>query len=567
MFKNKYLVLFFLAVLLACGLSNAALAKARTSTGSIEVSASIIAIEVRGNTVVPLKNIEDVIFSQTGEKLLEEKVNSDVKAIYAMGLFQDTSVSFESEKNGTRIIFNVTENPIINEISIEGNTVYSTKTLLGSMETKANQILNFNTLRDDIQRIADRYKKDGYILARVADVQTDQKTQVLSIKIIEGVIEAITLKGTEQTQDYVILRELTTKPGKPLNENILKKDLRRVFNLGFFSEVNPVFDAGSTPDKAVLQLNIKETRTSTVNFGGGYGEREGWFGFTDLSINNLFGTAQGLLIRGQAGQQLSTYQFKYNDPWFLPDHFGERTAFTARRWLTIGRDIYLTDQDAVYNGFDLSVGKTINDNFSLTYTLGSELVKPYTDATFEAYQSDTIGITLAYDTRDFWLNPKGGRYYTLQLKQGWKYTTSCADFFKIVGDVNHYFLVRENQVFAFHLGAGLGFGSIPIGEEFYAGGANSVRGYNPSDDHRGTRKVITNFEYRMDFGDMFQGVLFYDWGNAWYAGAPDPSSFIAGWGPGVRVTTPLGPIRLDYGMPVGENAGTGILHFSIGQAF
>ncbi|MDI6731451.1 MAG: BamA/TamA family outer membrane protein [Candidatus Margulisbacteria bacterium] len=532
---------------------------------SIAVSSNITAIEVLGNKLVPLKDIEDVVFSRAGEKLLEEKINNDLKAIYSMGFFSDTSVSFESQRNGTKVVINVVENPVINAISLEGSTVFPAAAILGSMETKSGQILNYNTLRDDIEKITALYKSNGYILARVADVQTDEKTSVLSIKIIEGVIEAITLSGNEQTQDYVVMRELNTKTGKPLNENTLKKDLRRVFNLGFFSEVNPVFEPGTTADKMILQLNIKESRTSTVNFGGGYGEREGWFGFADLSVNNLLGTAQGLLLRGQVGQELSTYQFRYTNPWFLPDRLGDRSFFTARRWLTVGRDIYLTEQDAVYNGFDLSLGKTISDYVSLTWSLGSELVSPYSTSTFEAYQSDTIGLTLAWDTRDFWLNPKKGQYYTFQIKQGWKYTTSCADFFKIGGDVNHYFLLRENQVFAFHVGAGMGFGAIPIGEEYYAGGANSVRGHNPAEDKRGPRKLITNFEYRMDFSDMFQGVVFYDWGDAWDSGAPDPANFIAGYGPGVRVNTPLGPIRLDYGLPAA--GGAGVLHFSIGQAF
>ena len=435
------------------------------------------------------------------------------------------------------------------------------------MKTKKDTALNFKFLQQDITTINDHYKKAGYILARVVDVETDDKNNILTVKITEGIVESIALEGNKNTKDYVILRELDTEPGKVLNENTLKKDLRRIFNLGFFSTVTPKFEPGSGPNKVALVLEIKEGRTSTINFGGGYGEREGWFGFADLSVKNLMGTAQDVLIRGQFGQSLSTYQFKYSNPWFFPEKFGKRTSFTFRRWYTVGRDIYLTAQDARYNGLDISIGKPWLEDFRVAWTLGSEVVSPHGTSSFETYQSDTIGMTLSYDTRDVWLNPTMGRYYSFSVKQGWKHASGTTSFFKLGWDVNEYITVVENQVFAFHLGTGIGFGDVPFGEEYWAGGANTVRGYQPSEVKRGTRKLITNFEYRLMFGEMFQGVFFFDWGNAWTAGAPVPADFIAGWGPGVRINTPLGPIRLDYGIPGARSFSNGVMHFSIGQAF
>ena len=535
--------------------------------GTIEISPIIMDIDIMGNLQVPENKIMDVVFSRIGDSLLEEKIKGDLKAIYAMGYFSDVAVSFEAISGGTKVVFEVAENPVIKDIMIAGNTVYSTAEIKALISSKPGELLNFKNLQEDIDKINSLYKDNGYVLARVIDVETDETTNVLRFKLLEGIVESIVLKGNEVTQDYVILRELKTEPGSVLNEETLKKDLRRVFNLGFFAEVNPSFEPGSEQDKMVLVLNIKETRTSTINFGGGYGEREGWFGFTDLSINNLFGTAQGLLIRGQFGQELTTYQFKYNNPWFFPDQLGERASFTFRRWLTIGRDIYLTEQDAVYNGYDFSLSKPFFEDFKIAWTLGSETVNPHGDSTFEAYQSDTIGATISYDTRDFWLNPSEGRFYSLSLKQGWKHQEGTAGFFKIGTDINHYNSLRENQVLATHIGAGVGFDSIPVGEEYWAGGANTIRGYYPADARRGKRKIITNIEYRIFFSDIFQGVFFYDWGNAWDEGAPEFGEFISGWGPGVRINTPLGPIRLDYGIAGDKSVSEGVVHFSIGQAF
>lgn len=545
-----------------------ALSPTPATAQDIETHSTVITgIEVEGNILVPEQDILDVVFSKNGDSLLEEKIKSDVKAIYALGFFADVLVTFEAHEGGTKVVFLLNENPRLEEILIEGNTVYSSATIAAELATKPGELLNFKTLQQDIKKVNALYKDNGYILARVVDVETDAEAKTITFKITEGVVEAITLDGNESTKDYVILRELKTKPGTVLNEKMLKKDLRRVFNLGFFSEVTPNFEPGTSKDKVVLQLNIKETRTSTINFGGGYGEREGWFGFMDLSINNLMGTAQGLMIRGQAGQELSTYQFKYYNPWLFPERFGDHTSFTFKRWLTIGRDIYLTQQNARYNGFDISVGRPFRENYNVAWTIGSELVSPHGTSVFESYQADTLGVTLSFDTRDFWLNPKEGAYYSLAAKQGWKYASGTSTFFRLGLDINQFYPRAENQVLAFHVGTGMGFGDIPIGEEFWAGGANTVRGYTPTQARRGTKKLIANLEYRLTFSDLFQGVFFYDWGNAWGGGSVDTKQFITGWGPGLRINTPLGPIRLDYGVAGGKTFGEGVIHFSIGQAF
>jgi outer membrane protein insertion porin family len=218
----------------------------------------VTAIEIRGNKVQTESDIMEAVFSRIGDILIEEKVSSDVKAIYAMGYFQDVSASFESYAKGTKIIFNVIENPVLNTISFEGISVYPASKLVSLIKTKTGEIINFKVLQEDIQTINDYYHQNGYSIARVADVSTDPKTSTLNIKIVEGIIESIALEGNQATRDYVILREIDTKPGDILNEKSLGKDLRRVFNLGFFTELTPDFEPGSSPEKIVLVLKMND---------------------------------------------------------------------------------------------------------------------------------------------------------------------------------------------------------------------------------------------------------------------------------------------------------------------
>lgn len=563
--KEKTRLIVFLAVFLLAAVAGPGF----TAQARIPANSTVSAIEINGSFFVPQQEITDAIFSKVGEPLLQEKVSQDLKAIYALGYFSDVTVNYRPFKRGTKIIFTVQENPIITKIQVDGNRAISTIEIKSIMQTKAGKILNFKVLQSDIKTINNYYQQAGYMLARIVDTTLDEKNHVLTIKIVEGNIESIAIEGNESTKDYVIIREMNTRPDSVLNEKVLSKDLRRIFNLGFFSEVTPDFVPGSTPDKIGLLLKIKENRASSINFGGGYGEREGWFGFVDLSINNLMGTGRSMLIRGQSGQELSTYQFKYNEPWLYPEFFGDHASFTFRRWFTYGKDVYLSQQDEIHNGWDVELGRPLwGEYIRGSVVLGSEKVDPYDTATFEAYLSDSIGFNLSYDTRDYWLNPASGVYYTLSLKEGWTYAGSGnSGFFKVGIDANHYNSLGLNQVLAMHAGTGIGFGAVPIGELYWVGGSNTVRGYYPTEARIGRRRLLANVEYRYTFNEVFQGVFFFDWGNAWDEGFVVPTKFLTGWGPGIRLNTPLGPIRLDYGVPSGANFGQGIIHFSIGQAF
>jgi outer membrane protein insertion porin family len=563
MFKKILII-----TVITLGLTQPVWAEKISHKGTAEVSSIITAIDFRGNYITPDKEVTAVVFSRLGDALNEEKVKQDVKAVYSLGYFKDVGVTFEAWTGGTKIIFIIDENPILSGINIEGNTVYSDEQIITLMQNKAKKLLSYKTLQEDIKTIEAKYHSDGYTLARVVDVSTDEKN-VLNLKVVEGAVESIALEGNDVTKDYVILRELKTKAGSVLNEKVLQKDLKRVFNLGFFSNISPRFEPATAPDKIILILKVEESRTSTVNFGGGYGEREGWFGFADLSINNLLGTGQGLLLRGQSGQQQTTYQLRYSHPWVFPEVLGEHAAFTLRRWYTYGTDVYFPERTGVYNGWDASLSKPFWDVYSATFQLGNERVSPLASGpTFESYTSDTLGLSFSYDTRDFWLNPTTGAFYTVSIRQGWKHTDTAVTGFTQYGlDLNQYLPLAEKQTLALHMGTGIGLGDVPLSEEYWAGGANTIRGYFPSDAKRGTKKLILNAEYRYTFNDMFQGVLFYDYGNAWDVGFPNPADFISGSGFGVRLQTPMGPIRLDYGISAGKTFGEGITHFSIGQAF
>ncbi len=559
----------FVCVFFILGICSAVFAQGQGPV--IPVGKNVGSVSIKGNDLVAYDEILAAVSLRPGDNISAAGVNNDLRAIYALGYFSDVKIEFAEIKNRVAITYKVFENPPLRGIEISGNTVFSSAEILSEFSSKPGAPLSYGTVREDISALEKRYHEAGYILAKVIDASSNPETNILSIKLVEGVIEGLSIDGNTNTKDYVIFREINSKPGTVLNEKILGKDLRRLFNLGFFSEVTPDFQPGQSPDSVNLVIKVKEGKTTTVNFGGGYGEREGWFGFVDLNSDNLMGTGQGVMVRGQSGQQLQTYQLRYTYPWLFPDKLGDRVLFSARRWLTIGKNVYLietTEKEGIYNGWEIGFSKPFSDEWSVGLTLGSENVNPTGASTFEPYTSNTIGLSLSYDTRDNWMNPSKGDYYTYGIRRGWKYAPSGeTNFTKWSVDLNRFYSPFERQTIAGRMSMGIGLGDVPVGELYYAGGANTVRGYEPIEARSGTKKVVLNLEYRYTFNDIFQGVLFYDWGNAWYNGWPNTYDFISGKGFGVRLNTPMGPIRLDYGIASNRSFSEGTLHFSIGHAF
>jgi outer membrane protein insertion porin family len=150
---------------------------------------------------------------------------------------------------------------------------------------------------------------------------------------------------------------------------------------------------------------------------------------------------------------------------------------------------------------------------------------------------------------------------------------------KLQLDLRHYWSGQgrkiaptdKRTVVALRIEGGVGGGDMPFFEQFFVGGAETLRGYQ-EDRFWGRNMLLASVEYRKPISQGLTGVIFADCGDAW--GAPpsysseqfpqhEDFSPRLGVGIGLRVNTPIGNLRLDYGMG-SEGART---HFSIGQAF
>jgi outer membrane protein insertion porin family len=173
-------------------------------------------------------------------------------------------------------------------------------------------------------------------------------------------------------------------------------------------------------------------------------------------------------------------------------------------------------------------------------------------AAFQARDVRSVTLAVASDTRDSNYNPRHGGFTQFSAEIAGVF--GGVDFNKYTTDTRRYFPMGSKNVLAIRLLGGLVTGEAPYLEQFLIGGNESLRGYT-TDRFVGSRMAIMNVEYRFPITDNLLGVGFVDVGDAWGGAiAGDPflqghESFAAhvGYGGGIRVKTPIGPLRLDLG--------------------
>ncbi len=546
---------------------------------------TITAIVVRGNENVDTKLIVSQISSNIGELFSKDKVQTDMKSIFELGYFQDVQVKLEPFRDGYRVVFEVVENAILDDIIIEGSTMLSEETIKDVMVLRTGQVFSQKILQNDLDRISQLYKDRQLILAQVEEVDFNQDTGVLQIRLAEGKIEEIKITGNKKTVDQVIRREIDIEPGQLFNFDEVRKSLQNIYNLGFFDDVSMKLEEGSEEDLIVLVIEVIEKNTGTFGGGGGYSSGEGLFAYASIKEANLFGRGQSIEAKLEVGTR-TTYQLSFYEPWLgdSPTFFGIDAYNTFNT-----RTEKIDDIDSEYEierlGGKLSFGRKFKDKFKVGIELKTEeisydLISGQLPEDIQEGWTNSFKPILVYDTRDDRFNPTEGWYATASILNAGGFLGGDYDYRKYDLDLRTYLstdILDEDRrgdskitntindgVLAMRVVGGFGDRDLPSFAKYEIGGLGTIRGYDYK-EFVGDTSLIFNIEYRFPLADNLQGVVFADWGNAWtFSESIDIGDLKFGKGVGVRFDTFIGPISIDYG--IGEDQ-VGKTYFSIGHSF
>ena len=544
-----------------------------------QVGKTIVEINFSGASAATEPTARAALAMHVGDAVSEAGLVKDRDAVYATGYFYDLYPTFEQVPEGVVLTYNVLENPVLKEVKIEGNTVETTESLMDLVTVKNGELLNSRTLQENVQAIQEKYRADGYILAKITDLNIAQDG-TLTIKISEGVLEDYKVKGNKKTKDYVILREMRQKTGEPFNANLARRSMQRVYNLGFFEDVNVKMNPGVEPNAVVMEIDVKEKRTGSFGIGAGYSSSDGMVGMVSVSDTNFRGMGDTISISYEiSGDDTDArgYTFMYRRPWLDK----KETAGTLRVYnRTYEYDDY--DEDGnhkesfmrKYSGGEFTLSRPMSEystnfvtlrNRKDKYVKHTEMGNAGNRSGNTAWLGSNFGttrsITLEHvtDTRDNVYEPTMGARASISTE----FAGLGGDFNyqKVILGDTHYLKAGRAQVFVLRGQYGISHGTISEFSQFRLGGQDTIRGYR-EDQFRGTRMALASLEYRFPIVSKVTGALFTDYGGAWSDGFM-PEKLHGSIGVGLGLNTPIGPLRLDYG----RGSQGGRVHFRVGGTF
>ena len=562
----------------------------------------ITGLSISGVTAEQQAQLLPILTEKIGDAVSVDGVFKDVTNLGNTGYFSEVNPVFTTVPEGVKLDFAVTVNPITTGVAFEGNTVYTSEVLTKFMDLQPGQVLNSVYVGQKVQGINAAYARDGYMLAHVDGIRVDDQG-VLHVHIVEGIVEDIVPAGNKKTRDKVITREFVQKKGKPFNKFLVRRSVERVYNLGFFDDVNVrMLPGDQDPNNVIIEIDVLEHKTGTITLGAGYSKSDGLMGIIEFGEDNFRGTGDKFKVHWEIGgkKKYKNYQISYLKPWIdskgtslgfsffnredeYTDYnedgnevaeynkksrgfnisFGRQTGEYTRDYLTLEsrKDSYKWDSDDS-SGFryDKNAGKGKNWNNG-SYNFAND---KYVDKNFGRINSITW--QKVYDSRDNIYEPTRGRRISYTAQWAGHGLGGDFDFYKFTAEARMYKKLGAKNVLAFRARGGFIQGDAPYSQLFTLGGADSLRGYE-DDQFRGKYMYNATLEFRFPIVKKVSGVLFTDIGDAW--DAPNVSwynskkTFNYGVGAGVRITTPIGPVKLDYGVGKHKNK----FHFSFGTQF
>ncbi|WP_297596410.1 outer membrane protein assembly factor [uncultured Cetobacterium sp.] len=575
----------------------------------VDTSLIVSSLEIIGSVNVPVNDVAKRIPIKAGGYFSKNKILKGQRELLETGMYREVVPDVYQYPEGLVVVYSVIENPIINGITITGNTKYSVEELKKLINIEPGKVLNLNNLRDARDKILKKYNEDGYVLAEIQDIDLSGAND-LEIVINEGIVDRIDFtkmvtkqKGQRRkaadtllkTRDYVVEREIEIKPGEVFNINDYNETVSNLMRTGYFKNVK--YETKNAPGEnsgVDLVLLIEEERTATLQGAVSYGSEIGLLGMVSVKDMNWKGKGQELGVTFEkSDENYTSFSLNFSDPWI------RGTDRISWGW-SLYKNEYENSDSILFRetdtyGAKINVGKGLSKNLRLGIGTKAEYIteKSADDELLNyskelqdkwgdkrSYGVFSIYPSIVYDTRNNYWNPTAGWYGKYQVEVGYADTIDSGTFANTTLELRKYHRgLFKSNTFAYRAVGGIMTPTTPESQRFWVGGGSTLRGYDGG-FYQGTQKLTGTIENRTQINDVLGFVVFSDIGRAWDYQGEDPGylnekrdkkfpdDVATTVGVGLRVNTPVGPLRFDFGWPVGNSEESGMkFYFNMGQSF
>ena len=557
------------------------------------------------------------------DKTLAQNIDS-LKALYQSRGFLDARITphfnyyRRDRQNHLLVTLEIQEGvqTLVGSLDLKGVTADQQKLLLSRLANRPGRPYSPQNEQKDRNTILQYFANHGYGHAKVdASSSPSSTSHVVNVEYRvdpgrEEFIRHIVLLGNQHTRNGVVRRELSFRPGQPVNESNLLESQRRLYDLGLFNQVQIAPENPGTAEthKSIL-VNMEEAPRWTLGYGGGMevqrlgsNDPQGQLKASprvslDLSRLSVGGRDQTASFQGR----LSSLDKGASLSYFIP-HFPSRRdislrfnasadysqnvlTFTAKReevsllaekrW---SPTTFLSARYSFRNVQALDLSNRISANqiplFSLPARIGM------------------FALSYVSDRRDDPINPTRGSYSLADAGASWSGFGSESDFLRFSAQNSTYYRLGPHMIFArntrFAVESPYGglrsvtvtsangqqqvilTHEIPLPERFFMGGSDSHRGFSinqagPRDPETGypiggNALFLNSFELRVPLANNRLGVVvFHDMGNVYSTirkmrlfkiSQSSPADFdytVHAVGVGLLYNTPVGPLRFDVG--------------------
>lgn len=551
-------------------------------------------------------------FMSNSGKLEEEKFEQDVQLLRFFYLDNGflkvkvgiPSVTLTRNKKAIYISIPLEEGDQfkVGRVDIQGDIITTKQELLSLLKQQEGEVYKKSLEIQDLQALQRAYGDQSYAFVNIIpQVELDEATRKANVTYFvqkghKVKIDKIIIKGNSVTRDKVIRREMRIYENSYFSQSDLELSKMRLYQLGFFEEVNISTPQGNGENTINVVVEVKEKNTGTFSIGAGFSTLESFIFTATVQKENFFGRGWSGGVSANLSKLRQDFMINMSDRYFLDTrwYFGFslqkfnsqlNSNFDQNRFggtVTFGRELF--DFFHVRFGYELEDVKVLN--------FSSQVPQFFQDNANGLTSAVNFGVT--YDKRDNRITTTKGVYLSAKAEYSDSVLGATNNYYRITSDNRIYFRLPKKIVLKgrSYFGYINSLNDKPIGlfERFFLGGVNTLRGFNlnsigpsinvPSTTtggdstfvYGGNKSVMFNAELEIPIYAPigFQMVAFVDAGNSFAENENvDFATLRANYGVGLRWQSPFGPLRFEWGFPINKRADESsvVFNFTIGQSF